>query len=283
MKLVSFKHGGKAHYGIVKGDGVIDVTDRLADRFTSLLDVVTAGALSELAPIADRGEPTLSLNDIEFLFPITHPSKIFAIGRNYGQYHEVVEDGGAPEYPSVFCRMLNSFVPHNGVILKPKVSDQLDYENELGVVIGKQARHVKEEDYLDYIAGYTVINEGSVRDWQTKGTQNTPGKNFYRSGSIGPWMVTKDEIPSLDDLRIITRRNGEVMQDGTTATMLCKIPFLISHISKFTQLEPGDMIATGSPGGSIIERPEKDWLKAGDQLEFEVEGVGILKNTVADE
>lgn len=284
MRFVSFRHGGRARYGVVKDGGVIDATDRLADRFTSLRDVIEGEALSELAPMADHGAPDVGLDEIEYLFPVTAPRKIFCIGRNYRAYHEVLEDGGAPEYPSVFPRYLNGFVPNGGVILRPRASDQLDYENEIGVVIGRRTRHVGEEDALSCVAGFTIVNEGSVRDWQTKGTQNCPGKNFYRSGSIGPWMATPDHLPDLDNVRIVTRRNGEVVQDGTSDMMICKIPFLISHISKFTELEPGDLIATGSPGGSIIEGGEpKNWLKAGDELEFEIEGIGVLQNTVADE
>jgi 2-keto-4-pentenoate hydratase/2-oxohepta-3-ene-1,7-dioic acid hydratase in catechol pathway len=195
----------------------------------------------------------------------------------------LVDEGAAPKYPSIFGRFLTSFAPHGEAIHKPKVSDQLDYEGELVVIIGKRARHISSEDALSCVAGYTVMNEGTVRDWAKMGTQNLPSKNFHRSGGLGPWMTTADEIDDPMKLHITTRRNGAVVQDGGTDLMIFDVRYLISHISKFAELEPGDMIATGSPGGSIVESQTPHWLKDGDVVEVEVSGVGTLRNAVANE
>ena len=216
--------------------------------------------------------------------PITSPDKILCVGRNYRAYHEVKEmDGGGPKWPSIFARFASSFVAHGEAILKPREGEQLDYEGELAVIIGKRGRHIAPEDALSYIAGYSCLNEGSVRDWAGRGTQNCPTKNFYHSGSIGPWLVTAEEVPDPTKLNITTRLSGEVRQDGGTDLMIFDIPYVISHISKFTWLEPGDVIATGSPGGSAIEMDPPQWMKIGDVLEVEISGIGTLTNPVVAE
>ena len=163
------------------------------------------------------------------------------------------------------------------------MSDQLDYEGELGVVIGRRGRHIPAGEAFEYVAGYTIVNEGSVRDWQQHGKQNCPGKNFFRSGSIGPWMVTADEIGDPMSLELTTRVDGELRQRGNTADMLFTIGEAIAHISRFTQLEPGDLISTGSPGGSAIERDPPAWLRPGQTLEVEIAGLGTLGNRVEAE
>jgi len=283
MKSVSFHRDNRDRFGVIDGEDVLDVTDVFANRALDLRDILDAGILDEVAKASGQVSAGLSLDEIDYALPVPLPRKIFCAGRNYRAYHEVMEDG-TPDYPSVFARFPNSFVPHKGVILKPTVSEQLDFENELTAIIGVGGRHIEEANALNHVAGYTIANEGSVRDWQSKGSQNLPGKNFYHSGSMGPWMVTADEVGDIGNIRIITRRNGKVLQDGTTDMMITSLPFLISHISNFTELEPGDYILTGSPGGSIIESEEpKPWLKSGDRLEFEIERVGILENSVANE
>ena len=282
MKLISFRHQGQEGFGIVDGDGIVDATGAVAGCET-LRNVIESFALDQLSSVAAGDRERIPLDEIDYQFPLTEPRKIFCAGRNYHAYHEVMDDG-IPEYPSVFTRFNDSFVPHHGTILKPKASEQLDYENELAAIIGKPGRNIEREDAHGYVVGYTIANEGTVRDWLRKGTQNLPGKSFYRSGSIGPWMVTADELPDISDIRLVTRRNGEVVQDGSTSMMIHDLAYIISHISRFTEIGPGDMVLTGSPGGSIIESDEpKPWLKAGDQLEFEIEGIGVLENTVADE
>ena len=277
MKLISYRRQGTESFGVVTDGGVVD----MSGAFTTLKEAIGGLGLSRLEAEAVR-PPDFGLDEIEHMFPITEPEKIFCIGRNYRAYHEVLADGG-PKWPSVFPRFASSFAAHGEPILRPAASEQLDFEGELAVIIGKPGRHIPQEAAFDYVAGYTIINEGSVRDWLRRGTQNSPGKNFYHSGAIGPWMVTADEIPDPTALRIVTRVDGEVRQDGGTDMMIFEIPFLVAHISTYTWLEPGDMIATGSPGGSAIEDDEPRWLCAGQEIEVEIAPIGTLKNPVRDE
>jgi 2-keto-4-pentenoate hydratase/2-oxohepta-3-ene-1,7-dioic acid hydratase in catechol pathway len=282
VKLVSYRADGKEHYGVVFPEGIVDASSRLEGAAT-LRDVLEQERIAEMRELAASGLADHALDDVEYALPITAPRKILCAGRNYRGYHEVVEHAKTPDFPSIFGRFASSFSPHRQAILKPKAGDQLDYEGELVVVIGKRGRHIPEANAFDYVAGYTCMNEGTVRDWMSKGTQNTPAKNFYRSGGLGPWMVTVDEIPDPSQLRIVTRRNGTVVQDGGTELMIFSIPYLIAHISKFTVLEPGDLIATGSPGGSAIESPSPEWLRAGDEIEIEISGIGVLRNPIMSE
>lgn len=280
MKLISYRHGGREAFGVVKGDGVVDMTARI--EHPTLKSAISGLSIGEMERLAASADPDIGLDGLEYMFPVTTPDSIYCVGRNYRAYHEVLEDGG-PEWPSIFARFAASFSAHGQEIFRPSVSEQLDYEGEIGVIIGKAGRHVPESRALDHVAGYTIVNEGSVRDWQSKGTQNCPGKNFYRSGAIGPWMVTRDEIDDLDALRIRTTVDGEVRQDGGSDMMIFKIPFVIAHISKFTWLSPGDVIATGSPGGSAIEGTPPRWLAPGQTVSVEIEPIGVLSNTVAAE
>ena len=280
MKLISYRHNGREAYGVVKDGGVVDMSTRL--DHPSLKQAIAGLSVNEMERLASDAFADVALEDVEYMFPITTPEKIFCIGRNYRAYHEVLEDGG-PKWPSIFPRFASGFAAHGEGIVRPSVSEQLDYEGEIGVIIGKSGRHIPEDKALDYVAGYTIINEGSVRDWQSKGTQNCPGKNFHRSGSIGPWMTTRDEVDDLDTLQIQTTVNGDTRQDGGSDMMIFKIPFVISHISKFTWLEPGDMIATGSPGGSAIESDPPKWLKPGDEISITIEPFGTLTNPIVAE
>ncbi len=281
MKLISYRRAGGEGYGVVRDGGIVDLGARIGGEFPTLQSAIAGLALSRIEAAAG-GQPDFALDEVEFMFPVTAPGKILCIGRNYRGYHEVVA-GGDPEWPSVFPRFPSSFAAHGEPVLKPRVSDELDFEGELCVILGKAGRHIPEDRAMDYVAGYTAMNEGSVRDWQSRGTQNCPGKNFYRSGAIGPWMVTADEVGDIGDLAIRTRVDGELRQDGSTAMMIFEVPFLIAHISRFTWLEPGDMIATGSPGGSAASEDAPRWLRPGQQVEIEVERIGVLKNPVAAE
>ena len=284
MRLVSYTRGGKDGYGAVVGEGVVDLGTRLGGRHGDLKAVLAAAALGELRPLAEREEPDFALTEITYRLPITSPDKILCVGRNYRAYHEVQEmDGDGPKWPSIFARFTSSFVAHGEAILKPTDGEQLDYEGELAVIIGKRGRHIAPADALSHIAGYCCLNEGSLRDWAGRGTQNCPAKNFYHSGSIGPYLVTAEEVPDPTKLHITTRLSGEVRQDGGTDLMIFDIPYVISHISRFTWLEPGDVIATGSPGGSAIEMDPPQWMKIGDVLEVEISGIGTLANPVVAE
>lgn len=285
MKLVSFRHEGKDGFGAVVDGGIVNLSGTMLYEtlYEDSTAVLAAGAVGELAKALSGAKPDLGFDDVTFLLPVPKPGKILCVGRNYRAYHEVMEEGKAPRWPSIFGRFASSFVAHGEPIVKPKESDQLDYEGELAVVIGRRGRHIAEAEALSYVGGYTIMNEGSVRDWQNRGTQNCPAKNFWHSGSIGPWIVTADEIPDPSRLHITTRVNGEVRQDGGTDLMIFGIPFVISHISKFTWLEPGDIIATGSPGGSAIEMKPPAWLRPGDTLEVEIGGIGTLANPIVAE
>jgi 2-keto-4-pentenoate hydratase/2-oxohepta-3-ene-1,7-dioic acid hydratase in catechol pathway len=282
MKLISYKADGKACYGVVTDNGIVDASARLGDKFPTLRDVIAADALDQIKALEGEAADH-ALEAIEYDLPIPNVQKIMCAGRNYRAYHEVVEEGGPLQYPSIFGRFVSGFSAHGQPILDPKVGEQFDYEGELVAVIGKGGRHISEENALDHIVGYTIMNEGSVRDWMAMGTQNTPAKNFYKSGGIGPWIVTADEVGDPTQQHIFTRRNGDVMQDDGTDLMIFDTKYLIAHTSKFTQLEPGDMIATGSPSGSIIGTKEKNWLKPGDVVEVEIPAIGVLSNPVVAE
>lgn len=278
MRLVSYRHGGREAFGVVKGGGIVDMGARL--DHPTLKSALSGLAVGEMERLAARADADVALDDVEHMFPVTSPDSIFCVGRNYRGYHEAVDAAG---WPSVFARLAGSLSAHRQEIFRPRVSEQLDYEGEIGVVIGKAGRHIPEAAALDHVAGYTIVNEGSVRDWQSRGAQNCPGKNFHRSGAIGPWMVTRDEVPDPGGLRIVTTVDGEVRQDGTSDMMIFKIPFLIAHISTFAWLAPGDIIATGSPGGSAVEGDPPRWLEPGQTVSVEVAPIGTLTNPVAAE
>jgi 2-keto-4-pentenoate hydratase/2-oxohepta-3-ene-1,7-dioic acid hydratase in catechol pathway len=281
MKLISYFEGGNSRYGIVSGDGVIDASARMGAEFPTLKDAIGSG-MDRLRGLAGEA-PDHDLGAIDHDLPIPNADKILCAGRNYRAYHEVIDAGGPLQFPSIFGRLSSSFVPHGGAVINPREGDNLDYEGELVVVIGKRGRSISEADAMDHVAGYTIMDEGTLRDWGKKGTQNMPSKNFYHSGALGPWIVTSDEIADPMKLHITTRRNGEVVQDGGTELMIFDIKFLISHASKFTWLEPGDMIATGSPGGSIAGTENPNWLRGGERLDVEISDVGILSVTIEDE
>jgi len=287
MKLVSFYAGDKEHYGAVVDDGIVDLSGAVFQEtnYPNLREAIGAdGSLTHMKTLVEAADkPDFGFDDVTYRLPITRPRKIFCVGRNYRAYHEVMEDG-RPDWPSIFPRFVDSFCAHDEAIVRGRDDgDQLDYEGELVAVIGKHARHVKEEDSFSHVAGYTIANEGSVRNWIGRGTQNCPVKNQWRSGSMGPWMVTADEIPDSSKLTIHTEVNGETRQDGGTDMMIFDLPFVIAYISRFTPLEPGDCICTGSPGGSAIEHDPPGYLTPGDVLEVTIEGIGTLRNGIEAE
>jgi len=282
MKLLSYFYDGRACYGIVRDDGVIDLAARLGDQAPTLRDLLALEDMSVAEAIVASASPDHTLSEIRFDLPVPNASKILCAGRNYRAYHEVIDDGKAPQYPSIFARHASSFAAHGENLLTSKVGEKLDYEGELVAVIGKPGRYIDAENALDHIAGYTIMNEGTMRDWMKIGTQNTPAKGFDCSGGLGPWMVTADEITDPQKLHITTRRNGDVVQDGGTDMMIFDVAYLVQHIAKFTTLQPGDLITTGSPGGSIAEQEDPRWLSPGEELSVEISGVGLLGNTVAE-
>jgi len=280
MKLASFRIDGRSAYGIVSGDGIIDAARLLAPEFPTLRAVLAAGALDRLHALAGEA-PDHKLADVEFDIPIPEPSKIICIGRNY-RGHLAEAGMKLPEKPSVFIRTLESFVAHNAPMIRPKASSDYDFEGELCLIIGRTARHVTREDALSYIAGYTCMNEACLRDFQFNHSL-TVGKNFYHSGSIGPWMTTTDAIPDPTQLMLHTHLNGVEVQHTQTDDMIFDIPEIIRYLSVLLPLNPGDIIATGTPEGVGFARTPPLWLKAGDDVEVDISGIGTLRNHVIDE
>ena len=285
MKFISFEKSGKAGYGTVINDRVIDLSKQFADRFPDMRAVLEADALPELRKAAEGSTGDYDLADVKLLRPVTNPRMTICVGVNYANRNAEYKDGSKEaSFPSLFMRTPQSLVAHGEDIHRPPESDQLDYEGEIVLVIGKSGRRIPEDQALDHVAGVTIMNEGTLRDWIRHAKFNvTQGKNFDRSGAMGPWFVTMDEMPDMLDLRVTTRVNDEVRQDDTTASMMYPIPYLINYISTFTELHPGDIIATGTPTGAGARFDPPRYLKPGDVVEVEVEGVGILRNQIADE
>ncbi len=285
MKFISFEKSGVAGYGAVIGDRVVDLSKSFSDRYADMRAVLEADALPELQKAAEGSTGDYDLADVTLLRPVTNPRMTICVGVNYANRNAEYKDGSKEaSFPSLFMRTPQSLVAHGEDIHRPPESDQLDYEGEIVLVIGKSGRRIPEDQALDHVAGVTIMNEGTLRDWIRHAKFNvTQGKNFDRSGAMGPWFVTMDEMPDMLDLRVTTRVNDEVRQDDTTASMMYPIPYLINYISTFTELHPGDIIATGTPTGAGARFDPPRYLKPGDVVEVEVEGVGILRNQIADE
>ncbi|MEK9678167.1 MAG: fumarylacetoacetate hydrolase family protein [Rhodospirillaceae bacterium] len=285
MRLASYVLDGVESYGIIMpNDKVIDVRTQLGSEYPTLLALLRAEALDKARALEDS-DSTVSLSDVKLQRPIPFPEKIFCIGVNYGKRNEEYQDGSdAPKYPSMFVRTPDSLVAHGENIVRPPESERLDYEGEIVIVIGKAGRRIKPENVRDHIAGLTIMNEGTIRDWLRHGKFNvTQGKNFGASGSLGPWMVTADEFPDFNNLSVETRINGEVRQKDTTANMVFNFDYLLPYMSKFMEFKPGDIIATGTPTGAGTFFDPPKWLVPGDVIEVEVSGIGTLRNEVVDE
>ncbi|CAN5216903.1 fumarylacetoacetate hydrolase family protein [soil metagenome] len=281
MKLASFKIGKSSTWGVIDGDGALDVGALLKDRYPDLKSAIAADALAAVSDAAPQAKRT-PIADITWLPVIPNPDKILCIGLNY-ETHRKETGRDEVENPTVFGRFANSQTGHLANIVRPKLSTHLDYEGELAIVIGKPGRHISRADAWSHIAGYACYNEGSVRDFQRHTHQFTPGKNFPETGAFGPWMMTPDELGDVAPLRLQTRVNGEVVQDATIDQMIFDIPRQIEYCSSFTRLEPGDVIVTGTPGGVGAKRKPPLWLKPGDIVEVEIDKLGVLRNGVADE
>ncbi|AXS42107.1 fumarylacetoacetate hydrolase family protein [Breoghania sp. L-A4] len=285
MKLASFDVDGERTFGAVRDDGIIDLGRRLASRFASLLDVIQAGALGEIAPLVTDADPDFQLGAIDLLPPVMGGEKILCIGVNYANRNEEYKDGSElPKYPSMFFRVADSFVGHGEPLVRPKQSDQLDYEGEIVLVVGKGGRHIAREDALDHVCGLTLANEGTIRDWVRHAKFNvTQGKNFDSTGAIGPWMVTTDELDPRQPMHLTTTVNGQLRQDDTTENLIFPFADLLVYVSSFMTLKPGDMILTGTPTGAGARFDPPIWLKPGDVVEITVPEIGVLKNGVVDE
>jgi 2-keto-4-pentenoate hydratase/2-oxohepta-3-ene-1,7-dioic acid hydratase in catechol pathway len=279
MKLLSFERNGRPGFGVVVGDGVVDASERLAGKPRSLRDALAAGAMRELETLS-RLTADFPLRDAAYAPVIPDAAaKLLCVGINYLPH--IREMGRErPDRPVIFVRFRDSIVGHGEALLKPAESEQLDFEGELAVVIGKRARRVSKERAFDHVAGYSCFNDGSVRDFQRHSGQFTPGKNFHASGSFGPWLVTTDEVGNPRDLKLTTRLNGAVMQEESVGELCFDVPQLIEYCSTWTQLEPGDVIVTGTPGGVGAGRKPPVWMKAGDTVEVEISKIGTLRNPI---
>jgi 5-carboxymethyl-2-hydroxymuconate isomerase len=284
MKLLSFETAGRASYGVLGSRGIVDLGRRLGPRYPDLRSLIADGALALASDLAARDAGDLSPDAITYLPPIPVPDKIVCVGVNFADRNTEYTNLEVPKYHNIFLRTPGSFVGHKQPIVRPPESEQLDYEGECALVIGKGGRRIPRDRAAQHVAGLTCLNEGTIRDWTRHGTFNvTQGKNFEKSGAIGPYLVTTDECPPFTELRVMTRVNGETRQDDTTAHLVFSFAALIAYISTWTELRPGDVIATGTPVGAGARFKPPRWLKPGDTIEIEVSGVGTLSNGVIDE
>ena len=284
MKLLSFIHQGRETWGALVGtDAIVDLGKALP-QYPTLTDYIASGAyLKASADVANKAAD-VKLADITFLPVIPKPEKIVCAVRNYMDHHQEVLAAGMQrelsEEPPIFLRVWRSQVAHGQPIVCPKVSASLDWEGELAVIIGKEGRNIAEADAFDHVAGYSCYNDGSIREWQFHAKQIASGKNFESTGGFGPWMVTADEIAPNQQLKLVTRLNGEVVQSSHTGHMIFSIAKLISYASAIFTLVPGDVIATGTPAGVGWSRKPAWFMKPGDVCEVEIEGIGTLVNPI---
>jgi 2-keto-4-pentenoate hydratase/2-oxohepta-3-ene-1,7-dioic acid hydratase in catechol pathway len=281
MRLASYALHGRPSFGAVVGDGIIDLRPRLT-RFAGLVDLFRAQALDQAKAAADGVRPDVPLAEVELLPPLAAPEKILCVGVNYKNRPQDYDIATTPKYPSMFYRAPNSLVGSGQNLVRPKISEQLDYEGEIAIVIGLDCKHVTKDRALETIAGITLCNEGTIRDWTRHGQFNvTQGKNFDATGGIGPWIQTDFDLGK--PLHLVVRKNGEVTQDDTTASMIFSFADIIAYTTSFMTLKAGDVICTGTP---VKKGPKVDppvWLKPGDTIEVECPQIGVLRNTVADE
>jgi 2-keto-4-pentenoate hydratase/2-oxohepta-3-ene-1,7-dioic acid hydratase in catechol pathway len=280
MKLASYVANGKECFGVVTGDGVVTLNERLGGRYASLRDALAGGALVEIGKIAAGAKADHRLADIKWRPAIPNPEKILCAGINY-RSHAAETGRELPKQPSMFIRLADTLTGHEGEMIRPSVSQHFDFEGELALVIGRGGRHIPVQRALDHVAGYTCLVDGSVRDYQKFSV--TSGKNFPGTGPLGPWIVTTDEIPDPTRLTLTTRLNGQVVQTSGTDLLIYSVPQIIAFCSDFTALAPGDVIATGTPDGVGHRRNPPLWMKPGDVLEVEISGIGTLRSRVVDE
>ena len=281
MKIGSYIYNGKASYGVKLDDGIVDLGRRLGKFYPDLPTLIKAFALGEAEEAGQNQSPDFREEDVYFLPLMPAPVNIYCAGINYLDH---IEETGRdkPEFPTLFMKSQQSMIGHGQELVRPKVSDQFDFEGEFAVVIGKPGRYIAKENWKDYIAGYTIIMDGSIRDFQKRSVDQ--GKNFYHSSSSGPWLITMDEVPGdFRDMKLTTRLNGKVMQASDLGKLCFDVSDLISYYSQIFYFQPGDMIATGTPGGVGSRRDPPVWMKPGDELEVEITGIGILKNAVVGE
>ena len=283
MKLASYKVRGRESYGAVVGEGVVDLKLRLGAGYDGVLDLLRAGALDKANAAIRGARPDFTLREVELLPPVLAPEKILCIGINYANRNADYGDQDVPKYPSMFYRAPSSLVAHMQPIVRPRESIELDYEGEIALVIGKGGRRISQSDALHHVAGVTLCNEGTIRDWIRHGKFNvTQGKNWDATGSIGPWIVTSDEIDLAQPLHLTVKLNDDVTQDDTTANLIKSFTEIIAYVSTFMTLKPGDIIVTGTPV-KLRSSDTPVWLKPGDAIEITCPQIGTLRNTVVAE
>ena len=281
MKLASFSIQNRATWGIVESHSVLDLGAVLAQSYPDLKSWIARGDARETED-ARAHAARYTLDEVSWLPVVPNPEKIFCVGLNY-ELHRKETGRAVVVHPTIFIRFANTQTGHLTDIVRPRVSTNLDFEGELGVIIGKPGRYIPKERALHHIAGFACYNDGSVRDWQHHTHQFTPGKNFPHTGSFGPWMVTADEFTDPATRGIRTRLNGETVQQAKLGEMIFDLPTLINYCSSFNPLVPGDVIVTGTPGGVGVKRTPPLWMKPGDVVEVEIDGIGVLRNGIGEE
>jgi len=279
MKFLSYSISNKISYGVLIKDHFIDLGSRIPN--SSLLSIISDGSIVKIQDQALKYDPDFSVSEIQFHKPLLNGGRFICVGKNY-KGHLAEANMKLPDFPSMFLRLDTSVVAHNENLISPKVSTHFDFEGELAIIIGKPGRHIKRADALSHIAGYSIFMDGSIRDFQFQHSL-TAGKNFYATGSFGPYFVTSDEVGDPTQLDLKTRLNGIEVQHTKTDDLIFDIPCLIEYISSYTNLLPGDVIATGTPEGVGFARTPPLWMKAGDHLEVEISKLGTLSHLVIDE
>jgi len=284
-KFVSYSAEGRHGYGLVVDEGIVDLSSHFSTQWPTLQEVVADNAFDRLVQARAGLAPDLPFDAIRYEIPLAAPEKIICVGVNFPDRNAEYKDGkDAPPNPSLFPRFPRSFTGHDRPLIRPPESEQLDYEGEIAIVIGKAGRRIAERDALGHVAALTLANEGTIRDWVRHAKFNvTQGKNFDRSGAIGPWLVPFTDEAQIADIALTTRVNGELRQSDRTSRMIFPFRKIISYISTFTTLVPGDVLITGTPTGAGARHDPPLWLKPGDVVEVEAEGIGLLRNTIADE
>ncbi len=281
MRFASFRIDGQRCYGVVSDRGIQPVSDQFISKYPDLKSAIAAEVLEDAATTAGSARQWAH-DAVEFEPVIPNPGRILCVGVNYMTH--IREMGREPpDKPVLFVRFPDSVVGHRQSLVKPSASGKYDYEGELAVIMGRPGRHISRGEAMHHVAGFACFNDGTVRDFQRHTSQFTPGKNFFHSGAFGPWMVSADEIPDPATLRLETRINGEIVQQGHVGDLRFDIPVLIEYCSIFCRLEPGDVIVTGTMGGVGAARTPPKWLQSGDCVEVEISGIGVLENRVIAE
>ncbi len=282
MSFVSFEIAGRHTYGLWKDEGNwIQAPQAFQAQYADLKSVIAANKLDELEALTHQSGTAVTASQARLLPVIPNPNKIFCIGLNY-KTHVAETKRADSEYPAIFTRFADSLTAHNAPLPRPKETQRFDFEGELAVIIGKGGRNITQAQAFEHIAGYACFNDGTARDWQRHTHQWIPGKNFPSTGPLGPFMATRKEIPDVNQLTLESRLNGEVMQHASVSDLIYTLPVIIEYLSGFTNLSPGDVIATGTPGGVGDRREPPVYMKAGDVIEVEITGLGTLRNVVSN-